>query len=78
MVVRQVLTSSALGLSVGTVLALGVSALFASSVFAMKHAFDPVAYGAAIAVVSTAAAIAAFVPSRRASLVDPAATLRND
>jgi ABC-type antimicrobial peptide transport system permease subunit len=78
LVVQQVMKSSALGLLVGTVLATGASALFAKSIFAMNHAFDPMAYGGAIGVVTAAAALAAFIPARRASSVDPAATLRND
>jgi ABC-type antimicrobial peptide transport system permease subunit len=39
---------------------------------------DPAAYVTAAAVLTTLAAMAAFVPSRRAARVDPAITLRQD
>jgi putative ABC transport system permease protein len=77
LVLRQVITSAGCGLAIG-VLALGVSRIFASSVFVMKHPFDWIAYGGAISVVIITAAAAALVPSQRASSVDPAATLRSD
>jgi putative ABC transport system permease protein len=39
---------------------------------------DPAAYGAGIAIILTVAALAAFVPARRAASVDPAKALRNE
>jgi ABC-type antimicrobial peptide transport system permease subunit len=39
---------------------------------------DPLTIGAAVIVLSAAAAIAAYLPARRASRVDPMVALRND
>jgi ABC-type antimicrobial peptide transport system permease subunit len=49
-----------------------------ASVYFMIRPFDAVAYLLGIAVVSSAAAVAAFIPSRRASRIDPVETLRAD
>jgi putative ABC transport system permease protein len=42
----------------------------------MIHALDAVPYFVGIAVVASASAVAAFIPSLRASRIDPAETLR--
>jgi ABC-type antimicrobial peptide transport system permease subunit len=54
---------------------LGASKLL-GHVFFMIHAFDPVAYVGGLAAVAAAAMAAAFIPSRRASRIDPVETLR--
>jgi ABC-type antimicrobial peptide transport system permease subunit len=45
-------------------------------VFYMIRPFDAIAYGAGIAVVALAAILSAFIPSRKASRIDPVETLR--
>jgi ABC-type antimicrobial peptide transport system permease subunit len=44
----------------------------------MMKAFDPLAYLAGVTLVILAALLAAYFPSRRATRVDPAATLRSE
>jgi putative ABC transport system permease protein len=80
-VVRLVLAQSARfalwGIGVGGLMALGVSRLFAS-VLEQINTYEPLAYGIAISAVFAASMLAAYIPSRRASRVDPASTLRHD
>jgi ABC-type lipoprotein release transport system permease subunit len=40
------------------------------------EALDPTAYMAAAGVILTAAALASYLPARRAAMIDPVATLR--
>jgi ABC-type lipoprotein release transport system permease subunit len=37
---------------------------------------DPIAYGAALSVTAAAAALASYIPARRAANIDPTDTLR--
>jgi predicted permease len=78
-VVRLILRHSgrlaATGLLLGVLFSLGASKLL-GHVFFMIHAFDPVAYVGGLAAVAAAAMAAAFIPSRRASRIDPVETLR--
>jgi hypothetical protein len=77
LVVRQSLRYAAIGLVSGTVLALGVSRLFAS-LLVVVDTFDPAGYGFGIGVVLVSCAVAAWAPSRRAAKVDPVKALRSD
>jgi predicted permease len=68
---------------VGVGVTLGVPAAWASSRWVRSLLFgvtpaDPAALGAAIAVLITAALIAAYVPARRAAGTDPLVALRHD
>jgi predicted permease len=78
-VIRQVLGRGAglvaLGSAIGVGLALGASRLLASLLYGVQPT-DPVAMAGAIAVLLAVGMLAAFVPARRASLVDPAVVLR--
>ncbi len=78
-VVGQVLRQSAryavVGIVPGTVLALGVSKLFASVLF-IVDTFDPAGYAFGVAVVLAACLVAAWAPARRAARVDPLVALR--
>ena len=80
-VVGQVLRQSArygvVGIVPGTVLALGVSQLFASVLF-IVDTFDPAGYAFGAAVVLAACLLAAWAPSRRAARVDPLDALRHE
>ena len=64
-------TGIVVGLSVAAALGRSMSSLL----FGIE-ALDPAAYLAAIGVVLTAAALASYLPARRAAMVDPMATLR--
>ena len=78
-VVGQVLRQSAryavVGIVPGTVLALGVSKLFAS-VLVIVDTFDPTGYAFGAAIVLIACLAAAWAPARRAARIDPMAALR--
>jgi len=78
-VVGQVLRQSAryavVGIVPGTVLALGVSKLFASVLF-IVDTFDPAGYAFGATVVLLACLAAAWAPARRAARVDPMVALR--
>jgi predicted permease len=75
MFVRQGLALSGVGLAIGLVAALGLTRLMASLLFGVRPT-DVVAYAAAVAVILGAAAVASYLPARRASAIDPVETLK--
>jgi predicted permease len=80
-VLRQILGESArfmlVGLAAGVAVALGVTRLLASLLFAVRPA-DPLTFcGVAILLIS-AALLASYIPARRAMRVDPIAALRHE
>jgi len=77
LVLRQSMRLAAFGIALGSVLALGVSRIFAS-VFVTMNMFDSLAYGGGVLLVLAASAAAAYFPSRRAARIDPITTLRYD
>ena len=77
MVMRQGFTLVAAGLLLGGVLAAGASQVLKGVLFGISP-FDPVAWGLAAAVMVVAAALANFVPARRAMRVDPMTALRSE
>lgn len=74
MVVRQGTGLLIAGLSAGSVGALLLGRLIASLLFGVTP-YDPWTFGAAIAVMSVAGLLAAYVPARRAALLPPALAL---
>jgi predicted permease len=68
---------AAIGLLVGLLPAVGVSALFASTLVGVRVA-DPIAIGSAVMVLGTVSLLAAFVPALRAVRVDPLVALRSE
>src|SRR5438876_184324 len=76
-VVQQAFRYAAIGIAAGSVLALGVSKLFASVLF-IVDTFDPAGYAFGAAVVLAACLLAAWAPSRRAARVDPLDALRHE
>ena len=78
-VVRQVVGRGvglvAVGSAIGVLAALGVTRVLSSLLYGVQ-ATDPLALGAAVAVLLGVGVVAAFVPARRASLTDPAVVLR--
>jgi macrolide transport system ATP-binding/permease protein len=80
-VVWTVLASSgrsiASGLVVGSVAAIVASGLLRRSLFGLSP-LDPIAYLAAVALLTVAAVLATLVPARRAVRVDPVVALRHE
>jgi ABC-type antimicrobial peptide transport system permease subunit len=63
------------GILVGVVVAAGFGRLMSSVLFGVEP-MDPAAYAAAIGVIVAAAALASYLPARRAAAIDPIETLR--
>jgi len=72
---RHGLVLSTLGAAVGLVAAAALGRLMSSLLFGVSS-LDPAAYAAALAVIIAAAALASYVPARRAATIDPIETLR--
>ena len=77
MILRQVIALAAMGLAIGVPVAFGASKLVESFLYGMK-ANDPLAAGAAVAILLVAAVLAGYAPARRASQIDPMVALRHD
>ena len=75
LLLRDSLRSVVLGLGAGVIVALIASRVFSGTLYGVR-AFDPIALAAAAVVLLVSAALAAFVPTRRASRVDPVVVLR--
>ncbi|HYK62886.1 MAG TPA: ABC transporter permease [Bryobacteraceae bacterium] len=75
MFVGNGLSLAAVGLALGLAGAFGMTRLMSSLLFGVT-ALDPIAYAAAAAVLITAAALASYLPARRATAVDPVEALR--
>jgi predicted permease len=69
------LALSAVGIAAGLVGAVGVTRLMSSLLFGIGP-MDPIAYAAALGVIVAAAALASYLPARRAASIDPMQTLR--
>jgi ABC-type antimicrobial peptide transport system permease subunit len=74
-VLRETLLLVAIGIAIGLPLALGGTHFVRSMLYGLGFA-DPVAILCAAAVLTAVAALAAFLPARRASQVDPMIALR--
>jgi predicted permease len=75
MVMREILLLVALGIAIGVPAALAGNKLISNMLFGLRPA-DPVSLLAAVGVLLVVAAIAGYLPARRASLVDPVVALR--
>jgi predicted permease len=74
---RESLVLVAAGVAIGIGVVVWASRFVASLLFGVPEN-DPVSMAVAIAVLGTVAALAAYLPARRASLVDPMVALRNE
>jgi predicted permease len=77
MIMRQGLTVAVAGVVLGGAMA-WIAARAVSTALYGVSAFDPLAWGGAVAALLGAAALANFLPARRASLVDPSVALRSE
>ena len=75
MFLRQGLVLTGVGLIVGIAAALALGRWMQSLLFGVG-ALDPVTYVAAVGVILLAAAVASYVPARRAAAIDPNETLK--
>ena len=74
-VMRQGLTPALLGLGAGIIGALGLTRLLSSLLFGVKPT-DPLTFIAVSLILSGVAAVACYIPARRAMRVDPMVALR--
>jgi predicted permease len=77
MFVRQGLGLTAVGAGVGLVTAIALTQWMSSLLFGVER-LDPPTYAAVLGVLAMAAAMASYVPARRAAAVDPVDTLTAD
>jgi predicted permease len=76
-VMREVLMLVAVGIAIGTPVALIGDRLISSMLFGLRST-DAVSLFAALGLLSAVAAIAGYLPARRASLIDPMVALRHE
>ncbi len=77
MFVRQGLLLAAVGAVLGLMAAAGLTRLMSSLLF-KTAALDPITYAAVSAILILAAALASYLPARRATAVDPVEALRTE
>jgi predicted permease len=77
MVMRQGFAIVAIGVIAGGILAAGAAVALRGVLYGITP-FDPIAWGLAITAMIAAAALANFVPARRAMRIDPITALRTD
>jgi len=77
MVMGQSIRLAAIGLGLGTLLALGVSRIFAANIVRLDT-FEPMAFAGAALLVLASTIVAGYLPSRRAGRVDPIEALRSE
>jgi ABC-type antimicrobial peptide transport system permease subunit len=75
MFLRHGLGLTGVGIVIGFVAALVVTRLMSSLLFGIAPT-DPAAYVAALGVILAAAALASYLPARRAAAIDPVETLK--
>jgi putative ABC transport system permease protein len=77
MIARQVLVMTGVGISIGSVLALGASGLLTNLLYGIRPS-DPVTFGSVAIGLAAVALMAAAIPAWRAARLDPVSTLRAD
>ena len=77
LVSRQAMTVAALGIAIGLVSAVGVTRVLGALLYAVSPT-DPASLAAAALLLAAVAAMASWIPARRAARLDPALALRGD
>jgi len=77
MVLRESMTTVGIGVAVGFAGALALSSVMTSFLYAVSP-MDPVAVGLTAVLLLMVAAVASFIPARRAATIDPLITMRSD
>ena len=77
MVLREIVTLTAVGLGVGLAVAYSLTRFVAAFLFGMKPR-DPLALSVSVLVLAATAILAGYAPARRASRIDPMAALRHE
>ena len=77
LVLRQAATLISVGVAIGLLLTFGAAQLFSSMLVGVRP-FDPVTLFLTAAVLTAVAAVASYVPARRAARLDPLKALRHD
>jgi predicted permease len=77
LIVRQALVVTVIGLAAGIPLAIAGGKAVSSLLFGVKP-LDPVSFAAAAGIISFVAALAAYLPARRAARLEPLSALRSD
>jgi predicted permease len=77
MVIGEGLAMTAVGAAVGVVASIAGSRVLASLLFNVKAA-DPITFGSVVVVLALVAAVASWLPARRAARVDPLIAMRGD
>lgn len=77
MVLRQGLMLAGTGIVLGLVLSLMLAHTLSAQLFGVT-ASDPLVHGAAILSLGLIAAVASYIPARRATMVNPTTALRQD
>ena len=77
LVIGQGLRLVALGVAVGLIASLGLTRLIAKLLFSVS-ATDPLTFASSIGLLMAIAALACWLPARRATKVDPISALRNE
>jgi putative ABC transport system permease protein len=77
MVLKQVGAMTAIGCCLGLAAAIALGSAVQAMLFGVS-VYDPLAYGAAIAVLCLVVLVASYFPARRASSIAPMAALRHE
>jgi predicted permease len=77
LILMQGFTLAAVGIVIGVVAAVGTTRVIRSLLFGVSST-DPITFIAAAALIALVAALACYIPARRAALIDPMIALRAD
>jgi ABC-type antimicrobial peptide transport system permease subunit len=77
MFLRQGLVLTGVGIGIGLVAAVALGRAMSSLLFGIGP-MDPTTYLAALAIMLAAAALASYLPARRAAAIDPMTTLKTE